>query len=191
MLIGGAVADARLNEVSWALFGLLYLWQFPHAIAIAWIYQHQYAQAGLQVASVQDPSGRLSGRLAMLGGTVVVPVSLLPVWLGDGLSVVWRGGTCLWVGVSLANDSFLANPAVIFTHGMSCGPRSPICRWCSSPCCAACTPPRNAGFIPHLRQLCPLCTPALPRPGGRNAGFYPHSDVTVAPGTTTAGRHAR
>ncbi len=89
MLIGGAVADAPLNDLSWALFGLLYFWQFPHAIAIAWIYRHQYAQAGLRVASVQDPSGRLSGRLAMLGGTVLVPVSLLPVWLG--MAYPWFG----------------------------------------------------------------------------------------------------
>ena len=69
MLIGGAVAGVPLNGLSWALFGLLFFWQFPHAIAIAWIYRHQYALAGLRVASVHDPSGRLSGWLAGLGGS--------------------------------------------------------------------------------------------------------------------------
>lgn len=79
MLIGGAVAGAPLNALSWTLFGLVYFWQFPHAIAIAWIYRQQYARAGLRVASVHDPSGRLAGFLATAGAAVLLPVSVLPV----------------------------------------------------------------------------------------------------------------
>lgn len=98
MLIGGAVADAPLNGLSWALFGLLFCWQFPHAIAIAWIYRHQYARAGLRVASVYDPSGRLSGWLAALGGVVLVPVSLLPMWMG--VTESWFGVVALLCGLA-------------------------------------------------------------------------------------------
>lgn len=98
MLIGGAVADAPWAGLTWALFGLLFFWQFPHAIAIAWIYRHQYAQAGLRVASVYDPSGRLSGWLAALGGIVLIPVSLLPMWLGATYS--WFGVVAVLCGLA-------------------------------------------------------------------------------------------
>ena len=55
MLIGSAVAGAPLSALSLALFGIVFCWQFPHAMAIAWIYREQYARAGLRVASVSDP----------------------------------------------------------------------------------------------------------------------------------------
>jgi protoheme IX farnesyltransferase len=98
MLIGGAVAGVPLNGLSWALFGLQFFWQFPHAIAIAWIYRQQYARAGLRVASVHDPSGRLSGWLAGLGGIVLLPVSLLPVWLGEAYP--WYGAVAVLLGLA-------------------------------------------------------------------------------------------
>ena len=79
MLIGGAVAGAALSVMSVALFGIVFCWQFPHAIAIAWIYRDQYARAGLQVVSVRDPSGRWPGILAAGGAAVLLPVSMLPV----------------------------------------------------------------------------------------------------------------
>jgi protoheme IX farnesyltransferase len=82
MLIGGAVAGAPLGTMALVLFGLVFFWQFPHAVAIAWIYRRQYARAGLRVVSVHDPTGTLSGRLALFGATALLPVSLLPVLFG-------------------------------------------------------------------------------------------------------------
>jgi protoheme IX farnesyltransferase len=78
MLIGGSVADATFSPMAVSLFAIVFFWQFPHAIAIAWIYREHYAQAKLQVASVRDPSGRLAGWLGVFGAAVLVPVSLLP-----------------------------------------------------------------------------------------------------------------
>lgn len=81
MVIGGAVAGAPWAPLTWLLFAVVFFWQFPHAIAIAWIYREQYARASLQVASVRDPSGLLAGRLAVFGAVVLLPVSLLPALL--------------------------------------------------------------------------------------------------------------
>ncbi len=78
MVIGGTVAGAPLGILTWILFCMVFFWQFPHAMAIAWIYRDHYANAHLQVASVRDPSGRLAGVLAVLGAIFLLPVSLLP-----------------------------------------------------------------------------------------------------------------
>ena len=98
MLIGGAVARAPLDVLSWILFGIVFCWQFPHAMAIAWIYRHQYARAGLRVASVSDPSGRLAGMLASAGAAVLLPVSLLPVVQHQILA--WFGVVALVCGLA-------------------------------------------------------------------------------------------
>lgn len=60
-----------------ALFLILYLWQFPHFMAIAWIYRQQYSAAGLQMLTVVDPSGRRAGQQAVCGALALIPVSLL------------------------------------------------------------------------------------------------------------------
>lgn len=86
----GAVSGAMPVCVGWAavggaydirmasLFTTLFLWQFPHFMAIAWLYRDQYARAGLQMLSVVDPSGRRCGAQAVVTALVLIPVSLLP-----------------------------------------------------------------------------------------------------------------
>jgi protoheme IX farnesyltransferase len=61
-----------------ALFLIVYLWQFPHFMAIAWIYRDQYAAAGLQMLTVVDPTGRRAGAQAVLGALALLPISLMP-----------------------------------------------------------------------------------------------------------------
>ncbi len=82
VLIGWASA-APVDLRAMALFMIVYLWQFPHFMAIAWIYRRQYASAGLQMLSVVDPSGRRAGRQAVVAGLLLAPVSMLPLLL-DG-----------------------------------------------------------------------------------------------------------
>ncbi len=83
MLIGAAAAGAMLSPMALSLFAIVFFWQFPHAVAIAWIYREHYAMAKLQVASVRDPSGQLAGVLGIFGAVVLLPVSLLPAMLLD------------------------------------------------------------------------------------------------------------
>lgn len=76
---------ASANEVSigaWALFAFLFLWQFPHFFAIAWLYKEQYAKAGIVMLPVIDQSGRITARQIVLFSVMMVPISLAPFFLG-------------------------------------------------------------------------------------------------------------
>ncbi len=82
ILMGAAAAGATWSVPSLTLFGILYFWQFPHAMAIAWLYRDDFAAAHVRVASVVDPSGRTAAAVSLLGAGLLVPVSLLPAWAG-------------------------------------------------------------------------------------------------------------
>ena len=84
-LLGSAAAGATFGLNGLALFAIVYFWQFPHAMAIAWLYREQFGKAGLKVASVTDPSGRTATTIAVIGAVVLLPISLLPL-LGEGAS---------------------------------------------------------------------------------------------------------
>ena len=81
-LIGWVAASGRLSLGAWVLYAILFLWQFPHFMAIAWMYREDYARAGYMML----PSGGKEGRFMawqILGFMLaLVPVSLLPTFLG-------------------------------------------------------------------------------------------------------------
>jgi protoheme IX farnesyltransferase len=79
--MGAATADAACAPVPLALWGVVFLWQFPHTAAIGWIYRDQYARGAVRVAAAADPSGRLAGRLALSGAAGLLPASLVPAML--------------------------------------------------------------------------------------------------------------
>ena len=80
VILGAAAVGAPWSMISLVLFGILYFWQFPHAMAIAWLYRHDFAAANLRVATVTDPTGRTAAVLAVLGAIVLLPVSMLPTF---------------------------------------------------------------------------------------------------------------
>jgi len=82
-LIGWAAARGTLAEPGpWSLFLIMFLWQLPHFLAIAWRYRGEYASAGLPMLPVVDVTGALTGRQAALWAATLIPFSLLPVLLG-------------------------------------------------------------------------------------------------------------
>jgi heme o synthase len=78
VLMGWSATGAPFDLRAWSLFLIVFLWQFPHFMAIAWIYRRQYAEAGLQMLSTVDPSGFRSGAQAIVSALVLIPVSLVP-----------------------------------------------------------------------------------------------------------------
>ena len=82
VLMGWSAVGQPLSLPAFTLFLIVFLWQFPHFMAIAWIYRHQYAAAGMQMLPVVDPSGVRSGSQAVVTALVLLPVSLLPAVLG-------------------------------------------------------------------------------------------------------------
>ena len=81
-LIGWAAATNTLSLPGWALFAIVFLWQMPHFLAIAWMYRDDYARAGMPLLPVIDPDGRSTGRQAVLYAAATIPVSLLPAAVG-------------------------------------------------------------------------------------------------------------
>lgn len=82
-IVGGwAAAGGRLGPEAVVLFGVLFLWQIPHFLALAWLYREDYARAGLSMLSVGDDDGTRTFRQASLYALVLVPFSVAPVGLG-------------------------------------------------------------------------------------------------------------
>jgi len=82
-LIGWAAAGGSLGDpAAWTLFFVMFLWQLPHFLAIAWICRLDYARAGLPMLPVIDPHGTMTGRQAAVWATTLIPASLLPFLLG-------------------------------------------------------------------------------------------------------------
>jgi protoheme IX farnesyltransferase len=78
ILIGWSATGAAIDMRALAVFGVMFLWQFPHFMAIAWLYRGEYARAGQRMLTVVDPSGVRAGAQAIVGALALVPVSLVP-----------------------------------------------------------------------------------------------------------------
>lgn len=81
-LIGWAAATGSVDSRGWALFLIMFVWQLPHFLAIAWYYRDEYALAGIPVLPVTDRSGARTGASLLSWSAVLVPASLLPGVLG-------------------------------------------------------------------------------------------------------------
>jgi protoheme IX farnesyltransferase len=81
-LIGWAAAHHSLSLGAWVLFAILFFWQFPHFMAIAWMYREDYARAGIRMLPTVDPSGDATFRQIICTSTILVWVSALPSLLG-------------------------------------------------------------------------------------------------------------
>jgi protoheme IX farnesyltransferase len=77
-LLGYAALSGEASGFGLYLFAILFVWQFPHFMAIAWLYREDYARAGLRMLPALEGSAGLAGRQAALYGLVLLPVSLLP-----------------------------------------------------------------------------------------------------------------
>lgn len=81
-LMGWTAARGEIDIAAWVLFAILFLWQFPHFLAIAWMYREDYGRAGIRMLPVVEPDGRVTGQQIILYALMLVPVSLLPAVLG-------------------------------------------------------------------------------------------------------------
>jgi len=77
-LLGAAAVNRPTALIALVMFGIVFFWQFPHAMAIAWIYRHEFAAADVKVATVVDPSGRTAAWMAVTGAVALLAVSLVP-----------------------------------------------------------------------------------------------------------------
>jgi protoheme IX farnesyltransferase len=80
-LIGYAAASGTLTADAWVLFAILFLWQFPHFYAIAWMYREDYERAGIRMLPVVEPDGESTARQILLYSLALIPISLIPKFL--------------------------------------------------------------------------------------------------------------
>ncbi len=80
-LLGWTAARGQIEWPGVALFAILFVWQFPHFMAIAWLYRHDYARAGIKMLPVVQPDGLSTVIEALVYAVLMIPVSLAPYWL--------------------------------------------------------------------------------------------------------------
>jgi protoheme IX farnesyltransferase len=99
VFIGWSAAGGAYDLRAAALYLILFLWQFPHFMAIAWMYRAQYARAGMKMLPVVEPTGRRASRNALLAAVVLIPVSLVPAAFLPGASAVFYGFAAVSLGL--------------------------------------------------------------------------------------------
>ncbi len=118
-LIGWAAASGTLSIGGWTLFAIVFLWQVPHFMAIAWLYRDDYRSAGFPLLPVVEPDGRQTGRQAVMYASALLPVSLVPTLVGLSGAVYFGlafllGGALLWLAVSFARSRTDAAARALF-----------------------------------------------------------------------------
>jgi protoheme IX farnesyltransferase len=108
-LMGYAASNGALTAEAWTLFAILFVWQFPHFLAIAWMYREDYARAGIRMLPVVEPDGMSTARQIVLYASTLIPLSLLPVLLGMSGKIYLAGALLLgmwflYTGVRVAFD---------------------------------------------------------------------------------------
>ena len=111
-MIGYAAAAGAITRESWILAAILFLWQFPHFYAIAWMYKEDYAKAGIRMLPVVEPDCRSTARQIVLFGIALIPVSLIPAAFGMSGAIYFAGALALglwflYSGVRVALDRTL------------------------------------------------------------------------------------
>jgi protoheme IX farnesyltransferase len=81
-VIGWTAATNTLSIEGWVLFGIVFIWQMPHFLAIAWLFREDYTAAGIPLLPVVQPDGRTTGHQAVLYSAALIPVSFLPTAVG-------------------------------------------------------------------------------------------------------------
>ncbi len=105
-MMGWSAVTGGLALPAWVLFAILFLWQMPHFLAIAWLCRDDYERAGFPMLTVQDPAGRRTARQVLLYGAALVPVSLMPSVLGLLGGVYFAGALALGLAYLAAGAAF-------------------------------------------------------------------------------------
>jgi protoheme IX farnesyltransferase len=107
VLMGWTAVGAPLDLRAWSMFLIVFLWQFPHFMAIAWIYRRDYGAAGLKMLPVVDASGYRAAAQAIVAALVLVPVSLVPALSRPAAELYFLWAMLLGIGQLACAISFM------------------------------------------------------------------------------------
>lgn len=102
-LMGWTAAANEISIGAWALFAMQFLWQFPHFLAIAWMYREEYAKAGILMLPVVEPAGRITFRQIVMFSIMLLPVSLAPFFFGISGMIFLIGASLLGIWILWAS----------------------------------------------------------------------------------------
>ena len=100
-IIGWVAVRNSLSIEAWILFGIVFLWQMPHFLAIAWMYREDYKRAGFPLLPIVEPDGASTGRQALIYAAALLPLSLAP-------TAVAMTGNVYLTGAGIMSALFLA-----------------------------------------------------------------------------------
>ena len=98
ILIGWVAVTGSIDVRGWTLFAILFLWQIPHFLAIAWMYRKDYARAGFPMLTVIEPEGISAAHQSVIYLVALVPISLFPTRLGLTGNIYFIGALILGLG---------------------------------------------------------------------------------------------
>ncbi len=118
-MIGWAASSGTLPPQAWTLFGIMFLWQLPHFLAIAWMYREDYARAGFPMLPVLEPDGRSTGRQSVLYAAALVPLSLAPTLMRMAGEAYFAGALVLglaflWLTLQFARTRAVKDARLVF-----------------------------------------------------------------------------
>ncbi len=118
-MIGWAASSGTLPPQAWTLFGVMFLWQLPHFLAIAWMYREDYARAGFPMLPVLEPDGRSTGRQSVLYAAALVPLSLAPTLMRMAGEAYFAGALVLglaflWLTLQFARTRAVKDARLVF-----------------------------------------------------------------------------
>ena len=97
-MIGWAAVRQNLSIEAWILFGIVFLWQMPHFLAIAWMYREDYKRAGFPLLPIVEPDGASTGRQAVIYAAALLPLSLAPTAAGMSGLLYLAGAAVMGAG---------------------------------------------------------------------------------------------
>lgn len=110
ILAGWTASGQPIDAAAWTLFAIMFLWQMPHFYALAWIYREDYGRAGFQMLTVVDGTGTRAARHSLLFTAALIPISMLPSFLGIAGKVYLIGAALLGLGFLLMTTGMLRRP---------------------------------------------------------------------------------
>ena len=118
-IIGWAAIANELSVKAWTLFGIMFLWQLPHFLAIAWMYRDDYARAGYPMLPVLEPDGRSTGRQAVAYAAALLPLSLAPTPMHMTGDIYFAGALVLgiwflWTAIRFARTREVRDARRVF-----------------------------------------------------------------------------
>ena len=123
-VIGWSAATGRITLPALVLFGISFLWQMPHFLAIAWLFRDDYANAGIPLLPVLEPDGRRTGQQALIYTAALWPVSLLPAVVGlagipYAIVATVLGLLFVWLALRFARDRSMSNARALFLFSIT------------------------------------------------------------------------